>query len=261
MSNVLVSGHTSPRLPRPNPSLDADVPHAGAAHREAGRRPAPIRLASNGMRAFVALVFLGVAGFAPAQDYRLPFSGRWFVMQGGDTLNVNEHMRVTAQWYGVDFAKVGGPSLRAVVKTTGLSVTDFYSWGEPVLSPVDGEVIAIVDGLTDNELGTKDENNPAGNHVAIRTANNRYVYLAHLKRGSITVKPGQHVKSGQSIGNCGNSGNSDFPHIHMHAQDTARFNSGTGQNIEFAGISVEMTGKQFHNVTWPLIRGMFVANE
>ena len=227
-------------------------------------RGAPAKLfnrTSNGMRAFAALALLGMTSVAYAQDYHLPFSGRWYVMQGGDTLNVNEHMRVTAQWYGVDFAKTGGPTLRALTRTTGVSVTDFFSWSEAVLSPVNGEVTAIVDGLPDNELGGKDETNPAGNHVVIKAGNNRYVFIAHLKRGSITVKPGQRVSSGQPIGNCGNSGNTDFPHIHMHVQDTATFNSGTGQNIEFARISVELSGKQFHDVTWPLIRGVFVANE
>jgi murein DD-endopeptidase MepM/ murein hydrolase activator NlpD len=213
------------------------------------------------MRALVALVLIGVAGCAYAQDYHLPFSGRWFVMQGGDTLNVNEHMRVSAQLYGVDFAKVGGPSMRALVRTTGSGVTDFFSWGESVLSPVDGEVTAVVDGLPDNELGSKDESNPAGNYVAIKAASNRYVYIAHFKRGTVTVKPGQRVLAGQPLGNCGNSGNSDFPHIHMHVQDTATFNIGTGQNVEFTNIYVELSGKKFHNVIWPLIRGMFVSNE
>jgi hypothetical protein len=213
------------------------------------------------MRALVALVLIWLASCAYAQDYHLPFSGRWFVMQGGDTLNVNEHMRVAAQWYGLDFAKVAGPSQRSLFRTNGSSVTDFFSWGESVLSPVDGEVIAVVDGFPDNELGSKDESNPAGNYVAIKAASNRYIYIAHFKRGTITVKPGQSVLSGQPIGSCGNSGNSDFPHIHMHVQDTATFNSGTGQNVEFANISVELSGKQFHNVTWPLIRGMFVSSE
>ena len=176
-------------------------------------------------------------------------------------MNVNEHMRVPAQWYGTDFAKVGGPNLRALVKSTGSSVGDFYSWDEPVLSPVDGDVVAVVSDLPDNELGAKDQSNPAGNHVVIKAAKNRYAYIAHFKRGSITVKPGQHVSSGQLIGNCGNSGNSDFPHIHMHVQDTPTFNKGTGQNIEFSRISVELSGKQFDNVTWPLVRGVFVSNK
>jgi hypothetical protein len=38
-------------------------------------------------------------------------------------------------------------------------------------------------------------------------------------------------------------------------------NAGTGQNIVFTGMNVEMTGKQFRKVDWPVIRGIFVWNE
>jgi hypothetical protein len=241
-------------------SVNPGVPRAGL---RPGNGP-PVKLLrweSICTRALLVFSLFGATACSYAQDYHLPFSDRWFVMQGGDTLNVNEHMRVAAQWFGADFVKVGGPSGRALVKTAGSSVEDFYSWGEPVLSPVEGEVIAAADGLPDNALGGKDEGNPAGNHVVIKTASNRYVYIAHLKRASITVKPGQHVTFGQTLGRCGNSGNSDFPHIHMHVQDTATLNVGTGQNVEFSGIAVELSGKQFRNVKWPLIRGLFVANE
>ncbi|HEX7403115.1 MAG TPA: M23 family metallopeptidase, partial [Usitatibacter sp.] len=89
----------------------------------------------------------------------------------------------------------------------------------------------------------------------------RFVYLAHFQKKSITVRPGQKVARGQELGKCGNSGNSDFPHIHMHVQDTPTFNAGTGQNIVFTGMNVEMTGKQFRKVDWPVIRGLFVWNE
>jgi len=41
-----------------------------------------------------------------ANEYHLPFMGRWFVMQGGDTPNVNHHMDVVAQWYGLDHTHV-----------------------------------------------------------------------------------------------------------------------------------------------------------
>jgi hypothetical protein len=212
------------------------------------------------MKPIVACLVFWAAGYATAQDYHLPFDGRWFVLQGGDTLNVNEHMRVSAQWYGVDFAKVDGPGKRALVKTTGATVEDFYSWNEPVLSPVEGEVTAVVDDLPDHVPGSKDASKPLGNYVVIRAASDRYVYLAHLKQGSIVVKPGQHLKSGQSLGRCGNSGNTDFPHIHMHVQDTATFNVGSGQNIEFFDIDVELSGQHFDGVKWPLIRGLFVSN-
>jgi hypothetical protein len=209
-----------------------------------------------------AALLLFLAAFsAHAQEYRLPFDGRWFVMQGGDTFNVNQHMSVRAQWFGLDFAKVGGPSRRELTRTAPPSqLESFYSWGEPVLAPADGDVAAVIDALPDNPLGVKDADNPAGNHVVIAVAPARFVFLAHFQRGTIIVKAGQRVKRGQVLGRCGNSGNSDFPHIHMHVQDTAKLNDGTGQNAIFANIDVELTGKLFENVTWPLIRGLFVTN-
>ena len=217
------------------------------------------------MKPLATLLLLFAAATATAtaiaQEYRLPFEGRWFVMQGGDTPNVNHHMAVTAQWYGIDFTKVGGPSQRALVQSTGAENEDFYAWGAPVLSPVDGEIVGVVDEFPDNPLGTKDTRNPAGNYIAIRAASDRYVFLAHLQRKSIVVKPGQRVVRGQLLGKCGNSGNTDFPHIHMHVQDAATFGEGVGQNVTFSKINVELAGKQFHTVDWPLIKGLFVWSD
>jgi murein DD-endopeptidase MepM/ murein hydrolase activator NlpD len=156
--------------------------------------------------------------------------------------------------------KVGGPSQRALSKSTGSTVEDFYSWGEPALSPVEGEIKAVVDQFPDNPLGVKDAQSPAGNHVVIAVTTNRYLFIAHLQKGSVKAKPGQHVAVGQELGRCGNSGNTDFPHIHMHVQDTPTLNQGQGQNMIFKGINVELTGKTFENVDWPLIRGLFVWN-
>jgi hypothetical protein len=195
-----------------------------------------------------------------AQEYRLPFKGRWFVMQGGDTRNVNHHMGVLSQLYGVDFMKVGGPEQRSLSKSDGASLSDFYSWNESVLSPVAGEVKDVVDGLPDNPIGIRDEKNPAGNHVIITAATNQYVFIAHLKKGSVQVKRGQRVSVGQELGQCGNSGNSDYPHIHMHVQDTLKEEEAIGQNVVFSGINVELAGKQWEGVDWPMIRGLFVSN-
>ena len=44
------------------------------------------------------------------------------------------------------------------------------------------------------------------------------VLLAHLKRGSVTVQAGQSIAAGDIVGAVGNSGNSDEPHLHVHAQ-------------------------------------------
>lgn len=47
---------------------------------------------------------------------------------------------------------------------------------------------------------------------------------------------------------------------HMHMQNTPAFNQGTGINIRFSGIDVELSGKKFEDVDWPLLRGLFVSN-
>ena len=42
--------------------------------------------------------------------------------------------------------------------------------------------------------------------------------LAHLKKGSIKVKEGQHVNEGEFLAQVGNSGSSSEPHLHIHHQ-------------------------------------------
>jgi hypothetical protein len=71
------------------------------------------------------LLMLAVTTSLFAQELHLPFSGRWFVMAGGDTPNVNHHMAVRAQWYAIDFMKVGGAEGRALTKTDGKTLEDF----------------------------------------------------------------------------------------------------------------------------------------
>ena len=195
---------------------------------------------------------------AHAADYRLPFEGRWFVMAGGDTINVNHHMVERSQWFAVDFMKTGGSNNRSVAKNRGESLEDFYSWGQPVLSPVNGVVRKAHDGEPDHPIGKRDKENAFGNYVVIEAGPTEFVYLAHLQKGSLAVKEGEKISAGKLLGKCGNSGNTDGPHIHMHVQSELKPYTGTGQNISFKGIVVLLSGKQFDNVDWPLIQGLFV---
>ncbi|ABS21779.1 peptidase M23B [Bacillus cytotoxicus NVH 391-98] len=58
-----------------------------------------------------------------------------------------------------------------------------------------------------------------GNHIYIRLdETGTYLVLAHLKKGSVRVKKGQHIKEGTVVANVGNSGNSSEPHLHIHHQ-------------------------------------------
>lgn len=208
--------------------------------------------------AFVIAVVGITVTTAHAAEYRLPFDDRWFVMAGGDTINVNHHMVERSQWFGIDFMKTGGPTNRSVAKGDGKSLDDYYSWGQPVLSPVNGVVRKIHDGEPDNPIGTRDKDNAFGNYVVVEATPTEFVYLGHMQKNSIVFREGERVTAGQLLGKSGNSGNTSGPHIHMHVQDQLEPYSGRGQNIAFTGIVVLLSGKQFDSVEWPLIQGLFV---
>ncbi|OOQ96677.1 peptidase M23 [Bacillus cereus] len=59
----------------------------------------------------------------------------------------------------------------------------------------------------------------AGNHIYLRLdETGTFLFLAHLKKGSIKVKEGQHVNEGEVLAQVGNSGSSSEPHLHIHHQ-------------------------------------------
>jgi murein DD-endopeptidase MepM/ murein hydrolase activator NlpD len=68
----------------------------------------------------------------------------------------------------------------------------------------------------------------------------RYALYAHLRAGSITVKPGDRVKRGQSIARVGNSGNTLAPHLHFHVMDTPSPLASNG--LPYAIDAFEVTG-------------------
>jgi murein DD-endopeptidase MepM/ murein hydrolase activator NlpD len=63
----------------------------------------------------------------------------------------------------------------------------------PVYAPADGTVVAVVNTMG-NTWGTSDHG--WGNLVKISHGNNVYTLMAHLKKGSVSVKVGQLVKRG-----------------------------------------------------------------
>ncbi len=58
-----------------------------------------------------------------------------------------------------------------------------------------------------------------GNHVVLDLGDEVYAALAHLRRGSVRVRPGDRVAAGQQLAACGNSGNSTEPHLHFQLMD------------------------------------------
>jgi murein DD-endopeptidase MepM/ murein hydrolase activator NlpD len=112
-----------------------------------------------------------------------------------------------------DRARVGDPE----------RLESYPAFGATLRAPADGKVVRAVDANPDMAIGESDAKSPVGNHVVIEIAPARYVLLAHLRRGSVAVKQGQAVRAGDPVGQCGNSGNTSQPHLHLQVQSGEDF--------------------------------------
>ncbi|MEO1942384.1 MAG: urea transporter [Campylobacterales bacterium] len=150
----------------------------------------------------------------------LPFTGKWTVYQG-----FNGKWTHKGNWrYAYDFViKKNGKSYR----NNGTQLGDYYAFGEPVVAPVSGYVVAARGDLSDNFIGEVDRINNWGNFVIIRADEGFFVEISHLMQNSLTVGVGSYVAEGQIIGKCGNSGYSPEPHIHIQVQETGYLGSRT----------------------------------
>ena len=185
---------------------------------------------------------------------RLPFEGEWFVFWGGRDVTQNYHAASGDQRFAYDFGIVReGSSYRS----EGAQNEDYYCFGAPVLAPGDGVVAAAVDGVPDQTPGKLDPKEAMGNHVVIDHGNGEFSFLAHLREGSVRVRPGASVTAGDVIGACGNSGNSSEPHLHYHLQTSAVPFGGEGLPAFFGAYLADGAAVASGEPT----RGQFVAKE
>jgi hypothetical protein len=180
--------------------------------------------------ALVATSLLALAGrrAPPGEPLDLAFplsGGTYLVAAGGSNELLNPHLKTATakrysawrgQTHAVDIVAVGTWGSREGT----LSPDDpagFAIFDDRLTSPCSGTVVTAVDGHPDRlEPGTK----PAtleGNHVILECGD-AWVVLGHLRRGSVCVGPGDLVHRGDPLGRVGNSGRSDEPHLHIHAQ-------------------------------------------
>lgn len=150
-------------------------------------------------------------------DFQLPFEGEWFTFWGGDNRAVNYHVINKTQKGAFDFVirNKRGQSF----DKSGTRNEDYFAFGKPLYALCDATVHKVITGVRDNKPGEMNAGQPTGNTVMLKTANEEYIVYAHFEEGTILVKEGDTVKAGQKLGNCGNSGNSSEPHLHLHLQD------------------------------------------
>lgn len=96
----------------------------------------------------------------------------------------------------------------------------------------DKNIYAIADGVVD---ATPYEKNGFGYYVRQKLPDGRRIYYGHMKTGSIAVKTGQQIKTGDKLGVMGSTGNSTGAHTHLEIRVP-----GTGKEsldiCEFTGI-------------------------
>lgn len=169
-------------------------------------------------------IFLGALTFFGSSysgnntvSLKFPFGqGSYYVIQGGSNIMTNPfHSMATNGKYAIDIVEINNLGNRAST-IFPKKLDQYHIFGEVVHSPCKGRVLTTVSGLPDNIPVNVDRKYPAGNHIVIVCGSIK-VMLAHLKEGSLIVSQGDNVQEGQPLGEVGNSGYTDEPHLHIQA--------------------------------------------
>jgi len=186
-------------------------------------------------------------GSATAITLGAPLSGgRWLAHEGpgrmqshhwGSLVAVNGALTIP-QRYAIDFVGVDdkGHVLRSNVKNIQESTyADWFGYGKDVLAVADGVVRDTRDGEMEHRPLSPQPEPPSltanglfGNYVVLELKPGVFASYAHLQRGSVRVKPGDHVRRGDVLGRVGQSGNSAAPHLHFQLSNRATFEGSEG---------------------------------
>jgi hypothetical protein len=149
-----------------------------------------------------------------------------------------------AQRFAIDWMRLDDKGL--LVHGDPANVGNHSDYGVDVIAVADGTVVSTLNDLDDQKPGTLPDpatitlENVDGNRIVLDLGNGVFAFYAHLRRGSISTSPGDHVKRGQVLGSLGNTGNTSAPHLHFHLTDGPSTLGSNGlpyviDTIEFAG--------------------------
>jgi hypothetical protein len=175
-------------------------------------------------------------------ELSLPFEGRWLARNSPARRVPSHGTDLLGGRYAIDFIGVDDRRRTADRRDwrTWFATEPperYFAYGRPILAPADGIVAAVHDGEIDHAgrrsplslvpyaLGQAARLRQgvraiAGNYVVIALpSGGAFVALVHLRSGSLRVAVGEEVAAGQRLGQCGNSGNSTQPHVHVQVMD------------------------------------------
>ncbi len=218
----------------------------------------------------IVLVVVGLALYfrvgtvkRPPIAIRAPVTGQWSALNSPADKVPSHGLHAYGQTYAIDL--VHAPDGKPYAPQMGWSpVTQDPrgrpGFGRPVVAPADGTVARVHDRERDHRTRAswpglllwvvegffRELTGPdriLGNHVTIEVEPGAYAVVAHLQRGSVTVRPGDRVAAGQPIAACGNSGSSTDPHVHVQVMDRPRALFAAGLPIVFPDGELPRTGE------------------
>lgn len=199
---------------------------------------------------------LGTVRGAPVR-VQLPVTGRWVALNSPANRVPSHGVHAYGQTYALDLVHEPPDRPRpAFGSGWGFGpASDFPAFGQPVLAPADGVVVRVHDRARDHrarnswpglvylliEASVRELLGPGrilGNHLVLDLGDGVYAAMAHLQRGSARVGAGDVVRAGQHIADCGNSGNSTEPHLHLQLMDHRWVVVAAGLPVEFDSFEV-----------------------
>lgn len=193
-----------------------------------------------------------VVEYKTKNNYTFPAKGVWQVNGNYDCIGA--HRTQYSMEFAFDIGQLNSDS-RFVYKDD-MKDEDYVGFGKDILAIADGEV---VDCFSDCRIRvnfpkdtTTDEKEleerkqmieqfgympvQCGNYVVVKHANEEYSLYGHLLYHSLTVKKGDTVKQGQSIGKLGNTGKSGCPHLHFQLMNGPDYSTARGLTCHFSNI-------------------------
>nr|WP_107094999.1 M23 family metallopeptidase [Streptomyces chattanoogensis] len=194
-----------------------------------------------------------------------PVTGRWKALNSPADKVPSHGTRAYGQAYAIDITAEPEDGSRPGFGWWPLArrSEDFPAFGADLLAVAEGTVVRAEDGQRDHLSRTSwpalayffaaeavvrslgGHRRVIGNHVILDLGDGTYALYAHVRRGSLTVRPGDRVRAGQLLGQCGNSGNSTEPHVHFQLMDTADPDTADGVPFTWTDVGVPRNGETF----------------
>ncbi|MER7947208.1 M23 family metallopeptidase [Streptomyces sp. NPDC096079] len=195
-----------------------------------------------------------------------PVTGRWSALNSPADRTPSHGTHQLGQTYAIDIVREDEDRPRpsfAWLWPVFRRSEEFPAFGAPVLAVAGGTVVHAEDGQRDHlsrgslpalalmllaESSVRalaGARRVTGNHLVLDLGDGTYAMYAHLRRGSLAVRPGDRVLAGRELARCGNSGNSTEPHVHFQLMDGPDPETALGVPFTWRGVGVPGNGATF----------------